>query len=82
MIAAQADADSQKIKADAEAYAIQAVQEQLAKSPNYIDYLKVNNWDGVLPQAIGTEVNPFIALDGGASSGSNSTVTSTATDAE
>ena len=83
VIAAQADADSQKIKADAEAYAIQAVQEQLAKSPNYIDYLKVNNWDGVLPQAIGTEVNPFIALDGGASSGSsNSTVTSTATDAE
>ena len=59
------------------------MQEQLAKSPNYIDYLKVNNWDGVLPQAIGTEVNPFIALDGGASSGSsNSTVTSTATDAE
>ena len=69
VIAAQADADSQKIKADAEAYAIQAVQEQLAKSPNYIDYLKVNNWDGVLPQAIGTEVNPFIAIDGGASSG-------------
>ena len=67
VIAAQADADSQKIKADAEAYAIKAVQEQLAKSPNYIDYLKVNNWDGVLPQAIGTEVNPFIALDGSAS---------------
>lgn len=64
VIAAQAEADSQKIKADAEAYAIQAVQEQLAKSPNYIDYLKITNWDGVLPQAIGTEVNPFIALDG------------------
>lgn len=64
VIAAQAEADSQKIKADAEAYSIQAVQEQLAKSPNYIDYLKINNWDGVLPQAIGSEVNPFIALDG------------------
>ncbi len=63
VIAAQAEADSQKIKADAEAYAIKAVQEQLEKSPNYIDYLKINNWDGVLPQAIGTEVNPFIALD-------------------
>ena len=67
VIAAQAEADSQKIKADAEAYAIQAVQEQLAKSPNYIDYLKITNWDGVLPQAIGTEVNPFIALDGSSS---------------
>ena len=57
VIAAQAEADSQKIKADADAYSIQAVQEQLAKSPNYIDYLKINNWNGVLPQAIGTEVN-------------------------
>lgn len=64
VIAAQADADSQKIKADADAYAIKAVQEQLAKSPNYIDYLKIENWNGVLPQAIGSEVNPFISLDG------------------
>ncbi len=62
VIAAQAEADSQKIKADAEAYAIRAVQEQLEKSPNYIEYLKVSNWNGVLPQAIGTEVNPFMAL--------------------
>ncbi len=64
VIAAQAEADSLKIKADAEAYAIQAVQEQLAKSPNYIDYYKISTWDGTLPQAIGTEVNPFIAIDG------------------
>lgn len=64
VIAAQAEADSQKIKADAEAYAIKAVQEQLAKSPSYIDYLKVNNWNGELPQAIGSEVNPFIVLEG------------------
>lgn len=63
VIAAQAEADSQKIKADAEAYAIKAVQEQLASSPNYIDYLKINNWNGELPQAIGNEVNPFFALD-------------------
>ncbi|MDE7360958.1 MAG: hypothetical protein K2N38_03385 [Oscillospiraceae bacterium] len=64
VIAAQAEADSQKIKADAEAYAIEAVQKQLTQSPNYIEYMKIMNWDGVLPQAIGTEVNPFIALDG------------------
>ncbi|MBP1544899.1 MAG: prohibitin family protein [Oscillospiraceae bacterium] len=64
VIAAQAEADSQKIKADAEAYAIQVVQEQIAQSPDYIEYLKISNWNGVLPQAIGTEVNPFIALDG------------------
>lgn len=63
VIAAQAEADSQKIKAEAEAYAIEVVQKQLAESPSYIDYLKITQWDGVLPQAIGTEVNPFIALD-------------------
>ena len=63
VIAAQAEADSQKIKAEAEAYAIEVVQEQLAKSPNYIDYLKINNWNGELPQAIGNEINPFIVLD-------------------
>lgn len=64
VIAAQAEADSQRIKAEAEAYAIQVVQEQLAKSPTYIDYLKINNWNGELPQAIGNDINPFIVLDG------------------
>lgn len=64
VIAAEAEAQSQKIKADAEAYAIQVVQEQIAQSPDYIEYLKISNWNGVLPQAIGTEVNPFIALGG------------------
>lgn len=67
VIAAQAEADSQKIRAEAEAYAIEVVQEQLAKSPNYIDYLKINNWNGELPQAIGNEINPFIVLDGDSS---------------
>lgn len=73
VIAAQAEADSQKIKADAEAYAIEAVQKQLTQSPNYIEYMKIMNWDGTLPQAIGTEVNPFIALDGASSGGNNNT---------
>ncbi|MDE6728698.1 MAG: prohibitin family protein [Oscillospiraceae bacterium] len=67
VIAAQAEADSQKIKADAEAYAIEQVQKQLTNSPNYIDYMKIQNWDGKLPAAVG-DVNPFIAIDGTASS--------------
>lgn len=69
VIAAQAEADSQKIKAEAEAYAIEVVQKQLAESPGYIDYLKITQWNGELPQAIGTEVNPFFPLDG--NSGTN-----------
>lgn len=71
VIAAQADADSQKIKADAEAYAIEAVQKQLQNSPNYIDYMKIQNWDGKLPAAVG-DVNPFVAIDA-----STSTATTT-----
>ena len=78
VIAAQADADSQKIKADAEAYAIKAVQEQLQQSPNYIDYLKINNWNGELPQAIGNEVNPFFALDNKSGSTGNTSAAGTA----
>lgn len=71
VIAAQAEADSEKIKADAEAYAIEKVQEQLTNSPNYIDYMKIQNWDGKLPAAVG-DVNPFVAIDA-----SSSTATST-----
>lgn len=70
VIAAQAKADSEKIQADAEAYAIQKVQEQLTNSPNYIDYMKIQNWDGKLPAAVG-DVNPFVAID--ATSGTTST---------
>ena len=71
VIAAQAEADSQKIKAEAEAYAIEVVQKQLAESPSYIDYLKITQWNGELPQAIGTEVNPFFPLDGNSGSSTN-----------
>ena len=75
VIAAQAEADSQKIKADAEAYAIRQVQEQLTNSPNYIDYMKIQQWDGKLPAAVG-DVNPFIAIDGTASTSSGTSGTS------
>lgn len=82
VIAAEAEAQSQKIKADAEAYAIQVVQEQIAQSPDYIEYLKISNWNGVLPQAIGTEVNPFIALDGDYATAQRNNTPSVTTPAE
>ena len=55
VIQAQAEADSQKLTADAQAYAIEVVQEKLENSPNYIEYLKINNWNGVLPQVLSTD---------------------------
>ncbi len=70
VIAAQAEADSKKIAAEAEAEAIRLIQEQLANSPNYTEYLKVERWNGVLPQVVSDGVNPFVAL--GSSSGTAS----------
>lgn len=78
VIAAQAKADSEKIQADAEAYAIQKVQEQLTNSPNYIDYMKIQNWDGKLPAAVG-DVNPFVAIDASSSSATSTPVINTPT---
>ena len=60
---AQADAEAlaTRARADAEAYAIQVVQEQLAKqSDGYIEYLKANKWNGVLPMVQGSEASPVL----------------------
>lgn len=63
-IAAQAEADAKKIAAEAEAEAIKLIQQQLANSPNYVDYLKIDRWNGELPQVVSDGVNPFVALNG------------------
>ena len=63
VIAAQAEADSQKLAAEAQAYSIQVVQEQLKNSPDYVEYLKITNWNGVLPQVMSDGINPFLVLD-------------------
>ena len=77
VIAAQADADSQVAIAKAEEEAISLIEEQLANSPNYIDYFKLQKWNGVLPQVIGDGVNPFIALGDSKSMTSTATTTTT-----
>lgn len=66
LIAAQAEADSKKVAAEAEAEAIKLIQQQLANSPNYVDYLKVERWNGQLPQVVSDGANPFVALDSAA----------------
>ena len=64
VIEAQAEAESQKIRADDEAYAIEAIQKQLQQSPEYIELQRVQKWDGKYPQVMGNSVNPFVALNG------------------
>lgn len=75
VIAAQADADSQVAIAEAEAKAISLIEEQLGNSPNYIDYFKLQKWNGVLPQVIGDGVNPFIALSDSSTPATGSSTT-------
>lgn len=61
-------AEATRAAADAEAYSISVLQEQIAKSPDYIELEKIKKWDGKYPQVMGNDVNPFVTLDGSSSS--------------
>jgi regulator of protease activity HflC (stomatin/prohibitin superfamily) len=61
-IAAEAEATRITTEATAEAEAIRLIQEQIARNPEYIEYLKILEWNGVLPQVIGDGVNPFVVI--------------------
>ena len=63
VIAAQAEADSKKLRADADAYAISVIQAELSKSPEYIELQKIEKWNGEFPTVMGTNVNPFVTLN-------------------
>ena len=53
----------QKItQAEAEAESIKLIQEALAKSPDYVDYVKWNKWDGELPSVMG-ESDILLSMD-------------------
>ena len=63
VIAAQAQADAAKLAAEAEAYSIELIQQQLSASPEYIALRRIEKWDGKFPQIMGNEVNPFVILE-------------------
>ena len=63
VIEAEAQAEATRAAADAEAYSIGVIQEQIAKSPDYIELEKIKKWDGKYPQVMGNNVNPFVTLD-------------------
>lgn len=64
VIAAQAAADSQRLQAESEAYAIELIQKQLLASPEYIQLQMVEKWNGEWPQVMGNTVNPFVTIGG------------------
>ena len=71
---AEANAEAKRLEADAEAYrviteataeadAIRLVNEQLSRSPLYVDLVRAKRWDGVLPQtALGESVGAFLPI--------------------
>jgi regulator of protease activity HflC (stomatin/prohibitin superfamily) len=49
--------------AEGEAKAIELINETLARSPKYVEYIKANKWDGRLPQFVGGGAIPMITLN-------------------
>ncbi|MBE6815740.1 MAG: prohibitin family protein [Ruminococcaceae bacterium] len=51
----EVEAQQKITQAEAEAESIRLIQEALAKSPDYVDYIKWNKWDGKLPEVMGSD---------------------------
>ena len=61
VVNAKAQADATKAQADADAYAIEVIQKQLSQSEAYLEYQKIQKWDGQLPMVQG-DSSPIIDL--------------------
>jgi regulator of protease activity HflC (stomatin/prohibitin superfamily) len=59
VVNAKAEADATRAQADAQAYSIEVIQRQLAQSEAYLEYQKIQKWDGKLPQVQG-DSSPII----------------------
>jgi prohibitin 2 len=65
------------LQAQGEAQAIKIIDEQLRNNPRYLEWLKTQQWDGVLPLVTGGEgATPFIEIPSGGSIEAASTVNS------
>ena len=49
-------------EAKGEAEAIKIINDALAQNPNYLDWLKIQGWDGKLPLVVGEGGTPFIQI--------------------
>ncbi len=58
----EVEAQQKITQAEAEAESIRLIQEALAKSPDYIEYVKWNKWDGELPTVMG-DSDVLISMD-------------------
>ena len=49
-------------EAEGEAKAIDIINEALANNPFYLEWLKIQQWDGILPLVVGEGGTPFIQI--------------------
>ena len=62
VVQAQATARSNVAKANGESQAIKIITAQLKQSPEYLQWLSINRWNGQLPYALGSGAVPFVQL--------------------
>ena len=62
METAKGDSAKAVISATAEAEAIKIKQRQLRQSPQYIEYLKAQRWNGQMPKVVGSSGGLIIDL--------------------
>jgi len=48
--------------AEGEALAVRIINQALASNPYYLEWLKIQAWDGVLPLVVGHDGTPFIQI--------------------
>src|SRR5438876_1741540 len=62
VVQAQAAARANVAKANGESQAIQVITSQLKQSPQYLQWLSINRWNGQMPYALGSGALPFFQL--------------------
>src|SRR3989454_10189930 len=62
VVEAQAAARANVAKANGESQAIKIITVQLKQSPEYLQWLSINRWNGQMPYALGSGAIPFFQL--------------------
>jgi prohibitin 2 len=62
VVQAQTTARANVAKASGESQAIKVITEQLKQSPQYLQWLSINRWNGQMPYAFGSGASPFFQL--------------------
>ncbi len=76
VVQAQASARSNVARANGESQAIKIITSQLKQSPEYLQWLSINKWNGQMPYALGSGALPFFQLSRPTSQNNQSNVSS------